>query len=317
MGMLEDHRTLRIRSIVTYHRFLIDYRPDARTIYAFFEGQEDQSIYINHLQSNVPEGWNVQSYCCGNKDNVYQVFEKIDWAIHPKNRILFFVDKDLSNIITEDCPNEENIYVTGYYSVENYLVTTTMLERVLREIYHLDQETAITLIIQEFERNLARFYKYIRFVMSWIVCCRRNVIRPHLNGIKVKKLLAFNNDGTLKKVTPEGHKSILGYLEKVCNTKRIENLRIQLKGIQQELETIPNPKVYVRGKYEVAFFVLFINYIWDNLLKMQLGINIKPKIHTSLGLSNVMEILGPRVLPWDDLKSFLSTHFNSLHELAE
>ena len=317
MGMLENHRSLRKSSIVAFHRFLLDYRPSTRIIYAFFEGQEDQSVYINHLQSYVYEGWKVQSYCCGNKDSIYEVFKKIDWSRHPRNRILFFVDKDLSDIVGDEYPVEENIYVTGYYSVENYLVTATMLERVLREIYHLDHETAITDIIEKFEINLIKFYEFMIFVISWIVCCRRNAMRPHLNEIKVKKILTFNEYGLLQKIIPYGYKSLLGYFENVCRTKKIHNLHQQMREIQQELGGISNPKVYVRGKYEVAFLVLYVEYIWENLLRMDLGISQKPKIHTSIGLSNVIEILGPRVQPWNDLKSFLTKQINSRSDFTE
>ncbi len=305
MGLLKKHRNLRKSSIVAYHRFLLNFRCQDKAIHAFFEGQEDQSYYINHLQSKVPGDWTVHTYCCGNKDGVYNIFEKIDWKTHPKKKILFFVDKDLSNIIGEKYPIEQNIYVTGFYSIENYLVNSIMLERVLREIYHLEEEKVIGNIIQMFEINLERFYKNIRRNMAWIVCCRRNSIRPQIQSIKIKKIFAFNKEGILTRDTPRGYKNILEYFEHICSTSKIDNLRFQIKEILRQLRGIPNPKDYVRGKFELDFFVLFMKYIWENITKMGIGISRRPKIHTTLGLSNAMEILGPRSMPCESLEAFL------------
>lgn len=305
MGLLKNHRNLRTSSIVAYHRFLLNFRCQEKAIHAFFEGQEDQSYYINHLQSKVPNDWTVYTYYCGNKDGVYNIFEKIDWETHPKEKILFFVDKDLSDIIGEQYPIEQNIYVTGFYSTENYLVNSMMLERVLREIYHLKEEKVIESIIRRFEINLERFYKHIRRNMAWIICCRRNSIRPQLQNIKIKKIFAFNQEGILKRDTPRGYNNILEYCEHVCSTSKIDNLRFQIKETLHQLRGIKNPKDYVRGKFELEFFVLFMNYIWENLTKMGIGISRKPKIHTNIGLSNAMEILGPRSMLCESLETFL------------
>ena len=146
--------------------------------------------------------------------------------------------------------------------------------------------------------------------MAWIIFCKKNSMRPQLQSIKLKKIITFNQEGILTRYIPRNYSNILEYWEHVCSIPKINNLRFQIKEILRQLRGISNPKDYVRGKFELEFFVLFLNYIWENLTEMGLGISRKPKIHTTLGLSNSMEILGPRSMSCDALDAFISSNIS-------
>jgi len=102
MSMLEIHAESRESWIVVYDEFLHQYGKSDLIVYGFVEGKDDPSFYRGIIKSQLPDGWNVKLIRAGNKDKVFKVFDEMDWSEKPKNRICFFVDRDLSVFLEEE-----------------------------------------------------------------------------------------------------------------------------------------------------------------------------------------------------------------------
>ena len=63
-----------------YHEFLLRYKANAKVVYGIVEGKEDPMFYRGFIESNLPEGWNVELIRAGCKNNVLKAFESFDWT---------------------------------------------------------------------------------------------------------------------------------------------------------------------------------------------------------------------------------------------
>src|SRR5436190_16129256 len=95
------------------------------TLHMFVEGDGDAAFYRNFVFQYYKDADSLYVYDCGGKDSVYAVRKSIysrdnqpEWA--DSMTLLFFVDKDLSDILQKHYNQETNIFVTDFYSVENY-----------------------------------------------------------------------------------------------------------------------------------------------------------------------------------------------------
>jgi hypothetical protein len=102
---------------------LQQYKSTDNSIHIFHEGKDDPSFYSNYLERGRLKRQRVYYYLFNNKKGVYFHYEKINWLKFKKNRLLFFVDKDLDDILEIKYPHDQNIFVTKYYTIENYLIS--------------------------------------------------------------------------------------------------------------------------------------------------------------------------------------------------
>ena len=111
-------------------KFLLNVNSHGIGIHAFFEGNTDESFYGTHIRNRMIGNLRLYSYNCNNKEGVYEVQQKLNYGEFNDEISMFFVDKDLDDIIPvyrEFCPD---IYVTTYYSIESFLVTKEIIEQV-------------------------------------------------------------------------------------------------------------------------------------------------------------------------------------------
>jgi hypothetical protein len=208
---------------------------------------------------------------------------------------LFFVDKDLSDILNESWEKAPNIYVTDYYSIENYLVSAEILYRIWMELFRFrpDFMEFDSVYRTKFHEELERFYQFARPIMAWSIYLRRQGKRPNINNINFSRFFTIRDDLTLEKTEEIRTTSEIQLLERVCGETTPEEWLTDAKLIMEELQEFP-PKTYLRGKLELGFFVRFVNallgYLRSNLA--QDGGSVSTK--TPLTEENAIEILGPR-----------------------
>ena len=135
--MLDIHNEA-IQSVNSvYHEFLLRYKKSEKSIYSFFEGNDDPSFYRGFLEYVIPSDTKLFIWPSGNKDRVIQLYDSFDWSRFSKQQILFFLDRDLSELLNHSLPNDTNVYITDNYSIENDIVTLNTLDRVFKELFNL------------------------------------------------------------------------------------------------------------------------------------------------------------------------------------
>lgn len=289
-----------------YLQFIKDYKEHQKTVHFFFEGNDDVSFYNHFIKQMLPQNYYDFKYICGGKQKVYMLYEKVIERVSNKSRTLFFVDKDLSNFIDEVLPKYQNLYVTDYYSIENFIVTATMFRRVCEDFYHITDSTQLADIENQFEQEWQTFCRYLLPIISWIIYLKKQKYQPNSNNLQIKNLFKLTNDLKIVKIM---YKKLF-YLEKQCSVETPKNCWIQIRKIVYHLKKY-EAKQYIRGKYELWFFVTFLNKLTN--LRDSEGKSIF-KTRTQITIENAVEILAPRVLCPQSLKDFLELHFKTLQE---
>jgi hypothetical protein len=310
---------------------LLYYQPKSKTVHVFLEGNDDFSFYTNYVTNiiinSLPEDkhYNYYPHLCGNKKGVYDLYQLVNPRLKNKSRGLFFVDKDFSEILGEIYPSDENIYVTDYYSIENFLVSEDVLKRVLQEIYHinslelddllakssLDKNSILYIFMQE----LKTFHLLMIPIIAWIICLKRLNIKPNLNNVKLDKIFHLDETQlTIDKINNSGYLSRFKYLEAVFNVSTPPGVWLQILNEARKLRIIfdQNPKIYIRGKYELWFLICFLNKL-EKRLRDELKVHKKAfSVKTQITNENAIEILGTRVYCPESLNRFLENHRDNI-----
>jgi predicted DNA-binding protein (MmcQ/YjbR family) len=322
MGLLENLKELGPEASV-YQEFLLNNKPKNRTIHAFFEGNDDLSFYHNFIEQIIlndiaQNQYSYNQYSCGNKSCVYKLHQKVSSRTNSNSRALFFVDKDLSNFLNEVYFCDNSIYVTNYYSIENFVVTEHMLQRIWKEIFHINSldldfllkstDLSYNLVANQFTQELKKFHYWMISIIAWIIYTRKKGQKPNLNNINLSKIFYISSDLKISRKVPETHPSTLKYLEQVSGVSISKGAWLEILAEARKLREELQPKTYIRGKYELWFLVQFLDQL-TNRLRDLIKKSGKPfNVRTKVSQENAIEILGPRVLCPESLKNFLVKH---------
>ena len=314
MSFLDVLRGARESPSSAYQLFLLEYPKSKEEVHAFFEGHDDSSFYSGFLLRFVSDPKMIHIYKCGNKVGVYETYVKVIKFAKPNSPVLFFVDRDYSDFLGEKYTNSEKIFVTDFYSIENYLVTDDTLRTVWYDLFNFTNVSVDFEPIRiKFNDELHNFYRYLLPYSAWIIFTMRNGMHPNINNITLSKAFVISEDLTIQLIVDNG---FITFLEKTCGVKTPQTFDAALPELVKELSQF-EPKSYVRGKFELWFFVKFIGKLADILKRKVLVSNQSIKISIQMGEENAIEILGPRVQIPQSLKIFLEKNLMTLlQELA-
>ena len=150
--------------------------PSAKIIYFITEGKDDVAFYGSKSTEYIPNGWSLKIIPAGNRDKVVETYRSLDWSTYKKTRILFFVDRDLSDYTGEDTPSDFNVYVTQKYAIENDLCSVDTIINALKFYYDLNNmEEPDEEIINNFYKTwFDSFSQLFKPVMAHILYWKRN-----------------------------------------------------------------------------------------------------------------------------------------------
>lgn len=296
MSMLQIHAAALSSNVATYHEFLSRYSKTKKVVYGFVEGKEDPCYYRGFLEHHIQDDWQLELWAAGNKKQVYGIHKNIDWRRFPKNRICFFVDRDLSDLIPERLTSDANIYVTDGYSIENDITNKGTCIRILTElcgfstVIHEDLDQTGDLFEQEFEKFLIAMIR----IMAWILLWRRKGEHVALNNIMMRDIFLFVN-GKLQIIhNPKGKPSVEEYIHEQCNIDYDQTMNIN--SIELELKNNDTYKNFTRGKYVFWFLISFC-------------LSVKKSMSVTLSPSNGMVVIGNRARIPNSLRQFVNNTY--------
>lgn len=252
--------------------FLEDYAKYARipnTIFCFFEGLEDPSFYRDPIDIvfNYP---NVYIYFCMGIDYLFQYYEEIENRKDVMNnynryQLLFFADKDLDDFLGLQRIAKENIYRhKNCYSTENYVFTPYVLERVLVEVFFLNNKADIDNILYIYNEAYRKFINMMIPIMSAIILFKKkNLLNFELDDLKVDTFFKLTNQTPFFQKEKKNKRFISRFqifkqnlltINKSHFRELIEIMR-QLKGKSE------NPESFLRGHYLGTFFKSFLDFL--------------------------------------------------------
>jgi len=298
-----------------YIKILSQYKTSDNTIFCFVEGVEDISFYRPFLEI-YKDGVPVKYIVCNGKQNVIDNYNDIDWSFYDKKRILFFIDKDFDDYIGKQIINDNNVFVTDCYSIENYLVDERILEKFITDNCLITHEQIIKIAIENFKEQLNTYVKQLKMISAWMMYCRKNSFDVSFNEIKMSDLFKIDENGKLKKKTLSSYGSKFQYLCAKTNTNHFD--LTEIKHYYNLIDSESKPKKYIRGKYELYFMFMYLKYISENLVN-DISNEVKehnksapkkekvvrPKATIQLQEENIFQILYNKTKVPEKLKDFI------------
>lgn len=314
MGILEQLDEAVKLPNVYYHRFLTSYKSDANDVYVFCEGDVDLSYYAEQVERIVPKII-IHKFPVECKNNVLKIWEFIDWNNYKKNRVLFFIDRDLSFWADEPQTYDSNVYITDGYSFENDAVTLHMFVKLLEDLYgfahcSVEERNKIENLFKgKWKSFVEGSYNLMGYILYKYQCSHAHTAKR----LDVRKCLDYSSDNIWKKVIKD--QSSDEYIREQLGIAyiEIEVLNQYKKRFLEEKE-----HYFIRGKWCLEFMIGLMDYVLEQgdryAPSLFDGKTKKPKKIVELTSRGAMAIIAPRMLPVTSLVAFLNANIGDRDE---
>ena len=166
---------------VVWEKYTRDVKNNPNRYFVFYEGK-DRQYYDCRIQL-FAETFNT--YEVGGKSKVLQLVDKFthEEGYKLKNK-LFFIDKDY-----EKYRLDSDVYMTPKYAVENFYVSHTAIERILKTHFGINEDDPeFNKVLDFFNERYKEFIQHLTDMNLWAICCQ-------LNGVKIDfDLLGLKNN---------------------------------------------------------------------------------------------------------------------------
>lgn len=301
MALIDLLRKARAGRSSILHQYLLNSGKASLAIHAFVEGRHDRIFYGGFLRGLV--GGRVFTYVCGNKRSVYYAYKQVQPRLRADDYALYFVDKDLDDLIPVEFPSANEIYVTDHYSIENYLVTFTVVESVWVDHYRQEPTGEGFERLKEcFTESREAFHVIARQIAAWTIHHRRRGAKPQTNNIDLRRLVEISSDLALSALAKDDE--TIQILDDCCQVETTGDWDKERDDLRDLVDSQP-AKAVTKGKFELGFLVAFLRAV-RNLLE-QVAEAEGSHLATSFVITegNAMEILGSRVEVPTSLREFL------------
>jgi Protein of unknown function (DUF4435) len=306
MSFIDLLRQSRSSSIATLHKFLTNYNPGTQRVHAFVEGEPDRVFYRTCLERHCSPLSKIFVYNCEGKKRVYEIYSEIIKRHPTCRRVLFFVDKDVDDIVGITWPSDPRIFTTEVYSVENYVICDHSCARYFRDFVKVRRvEIDMSPFIEEFARERKRFHALLLPIMAWIIAYRRRGGRVILTDINLDSLFGMNATVIFRRAA----RGTIKYLARFRTTSIPPPDWTDVRSVCGELKRI-DAKGFVRGHFEAWWFVKFVQKLCEDLNRAVAEIGGSIAIGTALTENNFIQILSPGVNCPLTLERFLKFHLD-------
>lgn len=249
--------------------FLLSYLKLKRNkgdVICFFEGIFDPFYYRCRIEAIT--GKSLKYVICENKAKVFAMYKlskchNVIKQDKKKCSLAFFVDKDFD----ENIANPE-ISVTVGYSIENYYSNPNTFSKIIRELWHIDEDSDSYSTLKEFyNKNFGQFHDTIRNFNAFYRVVKQKYANQKINlgckfddtnlaDIKVGKCLAKYSLDSLNE---------------------LYNVSVSKDELEASREVLYNNNEYYsfRGKYELSFFIMLLRNIQNKVNRKELNIETK------------------------------------------
>ena len=265
MGTVDKLRQEREGRTVPLQQFLSEFKKEAKVCYGFVEGKDDPSYYRKPITDKITEDCFVRFYPSNGKKNVKYVFEEIrNRGDIPRDRVVYFMDRDLSSVIDdENLIIDSHVYITDNYSIENDFLNSGTLRAVMQELLGFCSISLadIERVKRLYEEQLLCFENKILPIMANIVIWKRNNIKPaNYRNLKIDKLFEVKN-GQLSQIGTDDE--MIQRLYKDSQADYSKYSKTEADNVIREIQEKSLVHQIVRGKYLADFFIMFCNSVYN------------------------------------------------------
>lgn len=306
----EKMRSKRQQGVVGFQRFILSYKSEQRKPYCFVEG-EDSKYYLPRV-SIVCKADPVFIKCDG-KDGVLAAFKEIQkHKEYENNSLLFFVDSDF-----DDSINNDLIYETPCYSIENLYTSSTVFEKILNSEFNIsDTEEDYKDALQIFINRQSEFHEAIAELNAWIFSYKKymertgEIIKLQLKNLSLKShLVNVDLDTVNGKYNLRDVERILDVPNIIPEQEFISNY--------ENMKCCPNKAKIFRGKFELEFLKILLNKLIEDRNKRNDRKIFRDKGKISLTLNdNILTSLSIYAESPEDLYEYIETQWKKSIALA-
>jgi hypothetical protein len=316
------------------------YVPQKSAVHLFVENDDDFEFYRTTI-NYVYRDYETYHYPMQGKKNLKDGYKEIDWKKFNRAKVLFFADKDYDDILNIERLEESNFFYTKYYSIENYLVSSEVFDIVLNRFFTPIDDSTKEKLHKLYNVAYASFIEKMRTLTSFILIDREKSKRADLDEFKMSYFIHFEAMEYMEKKLISNfsyHKiirdskstplqknllrnmSIKEILAKKCNADEEIFTFNEIMAKKRVIAAIGNHKIFVRGKYDLWFFLEIIKStdkaikrIYDSGGRKVTDKEPLPKKKIDISDKNIFDLLCSKVLHPVDVKTFLMNNYNSLN----
>ncbi|HGF5133888.1 DUF4435 domain-containing protein [Vibrio parahaemolyticus] len=272
----------------------------------FFEGEDEKyySIRLNNIL--MTDEW--YGFNCGGKNAVLELRTAIrNNTLYKESACMFFVDSDFddNNHLTQ----HSDIYITPCYSIENFYVTRSCFERIIKAEFNIssfsDEEECYKKVIATFLKSLKSYASIIKKFN--IIIKSQRVLEKDSKTPSTLFLDDIDFDSLVKVGLEECYD--------LYSNKEISKI---FSSLDDDLDLLPGEKyfsnksdvIFYRGKQNLEFFRKYLNHVKEDRCKRKGRIIFKNKGNVKLNLTkgNVLSELSQYADTPLCLTSFISKY---------
>ncbi|NOJ78164.1 DUF4435 domain-containing protein [Myxococcus xanthus] len=275
-------------------QFCHAYQKNSADVFVFFEGHDDLAFFMPELRRRGQNSaLTIKPFVCRGKRTVLKLIPVVRARLDRPGRAIFFVDKDIDEFVGPPAwrPEDPFVYETKWYSIENYIVSEEAYHWVWTDLMRLSSaDPRLGEMVKSYRYMSMRFVRIATVLMAWSLFHRKHGRRPNLNNLELSKLIRLDGSGRIVR-----HGKMLGLLDQLCGVASPARV---WRGVRAAVEQFRrhDAKVYVRGKFELWFFVQFVRLSIEVLRAMPVpkSLNQNPDTRVMLTGDNAVTLLSGR-----------------------
>lgn len=215
-----------------------------------FEGDEDRGVYYGWVRF-VDATFRFEPFTCKGKSGVLKLKEAVDRDTgNLRQDVYFFIDRDYDE--SRGVVLDDSIYMTDQYSIENYLVNSSVVEEILKIEFHCHAEPAVRArVLAEFERLYDSFLQVSSDVNRELYAARRlGVALEEDLGASISRFATVSLDAVerLPVTSSEVVKPV-----RTITPDEFEQLEAEFTALE--------PRARYRGKYALSFLLRWLDVL--------------------------------------------------------
>ncbi len=247
-------RESRTKAQAVFLTFTRQYKKQPSALYCFFEGED--SKYYGVRIDNIARPEESNYLICNGKEGVIGIHRMLTNRKHYSNvKAAYFIDRDFDPSIRET--SLAGIYETPCYSIENFYTSVRCLSRILKSELKLDVDEDCERCTSLYTKLQQEFHDAIELLNIWIACQRDKAAELKINTLSISK---FANSVRIGLDRIQIDYTVDDLYEKFPASLPISQDELDAK--RNELRSRDRQKSF-RGKFEIEFFVLFLNKLVD------------------------------------------------------
>lgn len=215
-----------------------------------FEGDDDRGVYYSWVRY-LDATFRYEPFTCKGKAGVLKLKQAVDRDSAGLARdVFFFIDRDFDN--SRDVVLDDSVCMTDCYSIENYLVSSEVLDEVLKIEFHCHAAPLVrSQVLREFDRLYDRFIAVSTDVNRELHAARRL-------GVELEESLGASISG-FASVTLDDVQRLPSTSNEVI--KPVRPIRAEeMDKLSDEFEALEPRKRY-RGKFALSFLLRWLELL--------------------------------------------------------